>query len=213
MSDSQHPPALWPASFIIGLAGVAGVGKSTVARAIQRARGGIVVDGTGVPLKAMLAAFYAQCSIPPAEIARRIDGDLKRAPDPLLGGRTPTEAMQRLGTEWGREQMTPDLWVGAWDRRARAHVSAGRGVVNDSVRFENEAAAIRALGGFVVRIVGPRGDDVGGHISEAGVEADVAVLNAAEDDGAAAAREVLRHAARRWACAADCAALDGRFES
>ncbi len=51
-------------------------------------------------------------------------------------------------------------------------------VVADDVRFANEAAAIRALGGTVVEIRRPGLSRLaGGHVSEAGVAADTVVDN------------------------------------
>ncbi len=81
--------------------------------------------------------------------------------------------MQTLGTEWGRT-LAPDLWVNAW---CRSIVGLKR-VVADDVRFDNEVAAVRALGGMVFEvrrlgIVRP----AAAHASAAGVVADVMLLN------------------------------------
>lgn len=64
--------------------------------------------------------------------------------------------MQMLGTEFGRQLLGPDLWVNAWRRAVERHLEealvdgAPLRIVCDDVRFANEAAAIRALGGTVV---------------------------------------------------------------
>lgn len=163
--------------FVLGLTGPGGSGKSTVARAIIAARPAALMLNSGFALKAMLRAFYEAAGLDAQEIARRIDGDLKRAPCPLLCGRSPTEAQQTLGTEWGRDLIGPDLWLGLWRRRAAHLLGCGFSVINDSVRFENEAAAIRALGGGVVRLDGRRDPAVPAHVSEAGVAADLTVDN------------------------------------
>jgi len=136
--------------FVLGLTGPGGAGKSTVARAILAARPAAVVLHSGFALKAMMRAFYEAAGLDPEEIARRVEGDRKRTPDPLLCGRSPTEAQQTLGTEWGRDLIGSDLWLGLWRRRAAHLVGCGFSVVNDSVRFANEAAAIRGAGGLVV---------------------------------------------------------------
>ena len=87
---------------------------------------------------------------------------------PYLGGRTPTMAQQTLGTERGRDLIAPDLWLAAWDREARRRLAEGApAIVNDSLRFENEAAAIRGLGGVVIRLDGRRDPRVEAHVSEA----------------------------------------------
>ena len=55
--------------------------------------------------------------------------------------------MQTLGTEWGRA-LSPNLWIETW----AASLAGLDRVVADDVRFENEAAAVRALGGVVLRV-------------------------------------------------------------
>lgn len=92
---------------------------------------------------------------------RHTDGHLKEVPCLILNGHTPRYAMQTIGTEWGRGIIGDSLWVNAW----RSTLPKGNIVVDD-VRFENEADAVRELGGVVVRIV--RGDtiSVGDHESE-----------------------------------------------
>jgi hypothetical protein len=143
---------------VIGFAGRAGAGKTTAALHLVRHHGFERVRFAG-PLKAMMRALG--CT------EEEVDGALKEMPCALLGGRTPRQAMQWLGTEWGRDMIAPDLWTRAWE-----HAVAGKPrVVADDVRFPNEVAAIRRLGGRVIRIVAA-GDEVSsgaaGHISERG---------------------------------------------
>lgn len=164
---------------IIGLTGPAGSGKSTIAREICAILPAFEARHIKAPLAAMLRAYYRECGLNDAEIDRRIDGDLKREPDLLLCGKTPTHAQQTLGTEWGRETIGPTIWLDRWVKWARSREQRALGAINESVRFENEAAAIRALGGVVVELTGRRDERVSsGHASEAPVRPDARVSNA-----------------------------------
>jgi hypothetical protein len=138
---------------LIGLCGVAGSGKSAAA---------LILGGSGWrrvkfagPLKSMLAAFYDAVGLDAEEIEARLEGELKEVPCKYLGGQTPRRAMQTLGTEWGRETMTQELWINAWKRRVRSFMDAGFDVVVDDLRFANEAQAIRDLDGISVLISRP----------------------------------------------------------
>ncbi|MDX2308096.1 MAG: hypothetical protein NW216_07655 [Hyphomicrobium sp.] len=69
--------------------------------------------------------------------------------------------------------IAPEIWIEAWKLAAN-----GRAVIADDVRFPNEAAAVRALGGIVIRIERPGLVAAAAHTSERGVvEADVTILN------------------------------------
>lgn len=140
---------------VVALTGVAGSGKSTAAGYLQR-RGYQLVKFAG-PLKDMLRAIGL------AE--QQIEGGEKERPAALLQGKTPRHAMQTLGTEWGRKCLGDDFWVGLWRARVDAILENGGRVVVDDCRFPNEAAAIRAMGGDIYRLVG-RGGLSGMHESE-----------------------------------------------
>lgn len=157
---------------LIALTGLAGAGKSVIAKHLV-AKHGYRVEKFAGPLKDMLRGFGLT--------ERHIEGDLKELPCELLGGQTPRYAMQTLGTEWGRNIISPSLWVDAWSSRAAAGP-----VVCDDCRFPNEAAAVRALGGIIVRVV-RYDEDVPPprHISEAGIGgvADMTIWNYGYLDG------------------------------
>ena len=93
-------------------------------------------------------------------------GDAKEAPLDWLDV-TPRRLMQTLGTEWGRELIHPELWVWLWERRAREHLrrSAAHILVVADVRFPNELAVVRRLGGKVAWVDRP-GLERGGLASE-----------------------------------------------
>ncbi|NJL54167.1 hypothetical protein HC928_02625 [bacterium] len=94
---------------------------------------------------------------------------------------SPRIMLQALGTEWGRENVDPDIWLNYALRISRTLLHADgstqdweydplqgivhasgpskiRGVVISDVRFENEFAAIRNTGGAVIRVVRPDTD-------------------------------------------------------
>lgn len=155
---------------IVAFTGRAGSGKSTAADHLV-ARGWVRVKFAD-PLKDMIRALLAASGMPAAEIERRIEGDLKEQPEPILGDRTTRWAMQTIGTEWGRELIAPDLWTGIARARILSHLAADRSVVIDDCRFENEADVVRRLGGMVVELQG-RGGIAGAHQSERGVVPDL----------------------------------------
>jgi hypothetical protein len=144
-----------PARLLIAFTGLAGAGKSTAAAHLTQHRGFTRVRFAG-PLKAMMAALGLS--------EREVDGDLKETPCELLCGRTPRQAMQWLGTEFGRNLIGPDIWIRAW----QAALPATGNVVVDDCRFPNERDAVRAAGGILVRIERPgAGAGAAGHSSEA----------------------------------------------
>lgn len=150
---------------VIGLCGYAGSGKTTVADHLVEnhcwAR-----HGFAKPLKDMLHALGLGYE--------HTNGRLKETPCDILGGKTPRFAMQTLGTEWGREMISPDLWVNAWLVTMPRHAP---GIVAEDVRFPNECLAIRKLGGLIVEIARP-GKEQGSHPSEViDFQSDRIVLN------------------------------------
>lgn len=142
---------------IIGLSGLAGSGKTTVANILVKQHG-FVRRPFAYPLKSMIASLGFDRDT--------LDGPAagKEVPLEVFGGRTLREAMQTLGTEWGRNQFGDDIWVKLWLREANRL----QRVVADDVRFANEAAAVRARGGIVVKLFreGAGTKSGAGHASE-----------------------------------------------
>lgn len=139
---------------IVGIAGPAGSGKDTVADYLVQHHGFTKISWAG-PLKAGLAAM----GFP--EPANR---DQKE--QPIEGfDFSWREAAQRLGTEFGRF-LDPDIWVKLVGKQLLEDPS--RNWVISDVRFENEAALIRAQGGRILRLEGRAADlgGAGGHASE-----------------------------------------------
>jgi hypothetical protein len=159
---------------LIGLSGAAGSGKSTAAQYLhdahryQRKR-------FAQPLKDALRRILQSAMLDDQIIERMIEGDLKEVPATVLLGKTPRKAMQTLGTEWGRNCIGGDFWVNLM-RHALDTSKRGSLIVIEDVRFDNEAALIRAYGGKIIRM-GGRGGITGTHASESGVEPDLTCYN------------------------------------
>jgi hypothetical protein len=75
------------------------------------------------------------------------------------------EYLQNLGVSV-RDVLGADTWVDAAMREVRARVNAGRNVVVTDVRFPNEVAAIRELGGVMCHVSRPGLTRVNDHPSE-----------------------------------------------
>lgn len=93
-------------------------------------------------------------------------------------GATPRLLMQTLGTEWGRDKIYSDLWIDLFELRAKLF----DWVVCTDVRFLNEAAVIRELGGTLIKIdaeerLGPNLDPHPSEQEMALIEADYVIEN------------------------------------
>lgn len=156
---------------IIGLSGLAGSGKSFAANHLIKNHGFTLVKFAS-PLKNMLRAIGMTES--------EIEGEDKERPAEWLCGKSPRHAMQTLGTEWGRDCIGENFWVDLWKRRVQEFDR----VVCDDVRFANEAAALRDMGGFVLRIDRQSLFEIGGdHPSEAlAFDPDFTIANSGGDD-------------------------------
>lgn len=145
---------------LIGFAGRKRSGKTTAAELLMAHHG-----FAGVSFAQPMRRFVADLlGITLAELEQ-----VKEEPvDWLDGEATPRHMLQTLGTEWGREMVHPELWVRTTMRAADDLRSNGYAVAISDVRFENEAKAIAARGGFVVEITRPDLllDSVDLHVSE-----------------------------------------------
>ena len=125
---------------LIGITGYKGVGKSEVAKALQSI-GDVQILSFASPIKEMINNVV------------NIDELFaygKEAPLISLGGNSYREALQSLGTEWGRDFLGKDIWANKGLVKAKALNTAGLNIVFDDVRFDNEAQAILDRGGIVV---------------------------------------------------------------
>lgn len=147
---------------IIGFAGRKQVGKSTAA--LQLVDAGFIRYSFAETLKLMANVLLVQLGLSAADI-RAAYADKERVIESL--GVSLRHLLQTLGTDWGRQQIHSDLWLLC--ARAFFEQSRGLDVVIDDVRFENEAALIREMGGMIIHL--RRGDSEGHdeHVSEAGI--------------------------------------------
>lgn len=147
---------------IIGLAGRKQSGKTSAA--IKLEKSGFVRLSFADPIREMLSALLIDCGYLHTDIQTMLSADKEKIIDPI--GKSARHLLQTLGTEWGRVCINSELWVLA--ARLKIEASEADYIVFDDVRFENEAAMIRDLGGLIIHI--DRGDLVSDlHASEAGI--------------------------------------------
>jgi len=160
---------------ILGITGRAKSGKDVASA--ELIKGGWKRVKMADPLKDMLRCFYKLAGLDEKTIERKIEGDLKEEPCEILCGKTPRFAMQTLGTEWGREIIGNDVWANIGANKAQQELKNGFNVVVDDVRFDNEAAALRELGGTICQVNREGSGIKGNHSSEKGCSFDMKVEN------------------------------------
>lgn len=97
----------------------------------------------------------------------------KHSKPAVLCGKTVREALQTLGTEWGRKHIGDEIWVRCAVESVQNaindyHEGTCHGVVIDDCRFDNEAQAMRLLGATIIKIEREQAE-VMEHESEKGV--------------------------------------------
>lgn len=145
---------------IIGLYSPApGSGKSTAAAMLSEILGA-PVKPFAAPLKATVHAFLHAAGYSHAQIAM-IAKDYKEARlEAIAGHPTYRHLVQTIGTDWGRNLIDWNVWVCMWK------FTAGETTIADDMRFENEYATIKELGGECWMIRRPGQENNGTHASE-----------------------------------------------
>jgi hypothetical protein len=128
---------------LIGLTGQMGVGKTTIANAL-RDNYGFVVKAYATPLKKAMVELTG--------LSMEYFTDIELKEKQLEYGLSPRELMQKFGTEFVREMVNPDFWIIRMRRVIKKLQEEKQHIVIDDVRFENEAALIRQMGGTVVHL-------------------------------------------------------------
>lgn len=150
---------------LIGLCSPAmGSGKTEVARYLNSNHGFATVS-FATPLKHMTLAFLKELGVHPHEARQRVYGDMKEAALPIVGVST-RHVMQKIGDEWGRQQIKETVWVDLAIAQAKRYMSNGLNVVIDDMRYPNEYAAITMAFGDCYRVVRPNTNVTLRHASE-----------------------------------------------
>lgn len=148
---------------LIGVAGFARAGKSSIAKVLE-SECGFIEHSFASAIRRFTTQLVTEIN-PEFDLERD-----KTTPQPALAGKTPRTFMQLLGTEFGRNMVRPDFWVNHTMMKVQRARDAGFPVVISDVRFESEARAIRDSGGVVLWVHRP-GIEAGDHASEQGIPA------------------------------------------
>lgn len=163
---------------VIGLSGAAQSGKNTFASGLERA--GYETIAFADPLREMVALvnpivgwnLHQDEPITYRQAVSTLGYDVAKKRYPEV-----RRMLQFIGTEVVR-QVKPTYWTEYTATQIRELNGCHRRVVVADVRFENEADVIRDAGGIVVEIYRPGLATLpGAHVSEAGVEPDLVVVN------------------------------------
>ena len=123
-----------------------------------------LVRSFATPLKDMLAV------LPIEDIDERLYGSMKETPEnTVLGGKSMRHAMVTLGTEWGRVMINPDIWIDCMRAAVLKEENDDedkRLFIIDDLRFENEAALVKSLGGIIIAVRSDGEAEAGTHASE-----------------------------------------------
>jgi len=157
---------------IIGITGKARSGKDTIANIIETENRTRKISFAAPIKEAFRAVFGWHPDSYPDRKEQRIPGF----------NFTPREAMQTLGTEWGRN-LQSDLWLKIAQRKidsAREQQNYFKYIVITDVRFDNEAFLIRKNGGIIIEVTRNDREHVAAHSSEDGLSfeaADFTIFN------------------------------------
>lgn len=145
---------------ILAFTGPMGSGKSTAVRLITRMHSGLELVKFAQPLYDIQEYIYDRI------------GRVYTRPEDFVKDR---KLLQFLGTEWGRS-LSPSLWIDLWKKEVSKvkHLRLKNYlIVNDDLRFDNEAEAVKSLGGIIVKLQTSKNriEKINtGHASESGVD-------------------------------------------
>lgn len=171
---------------IIGLSGGMGVGKSTAVKLIKEA----------YFTKPVQLFKFAQPLYDIQEyVYNRID-EIYTRPKEFIKDR---KLLQWIGTDWGRSTISDSIWIDLWKNDVSSFLNNTQEgvVICDDVRFDNEAEAVKTMGGLIIRVTSQRakeravgGEGIKGHPSEAGLS-DYLVDSIIENDNTITSYELV----------------------
>ena len=138
---------------IIGILGLMGSGKSTVADEFINL--GFQKDSFAASLKDACSAIFGWDR-------ELLEGDtdesriFRETPDLFWSNKTkiqeftPRLALQQIGTDIMRDQFHEDIWINSFEYRLRK--KSDQNIVISDCRFVNEVELIRRMGGVLVRV-------------------------------------------------------------
>jgi hypothetical protein len=145
---------------LIGISGAARSGKDTFAQALTE-QFGYEQYSFAEPIYKMLNTLPYLHNLRSEMVGKEIDH--------RFYNKSPRRMLQTLGTEWGRQHISPDVWI--WIMQDKLESKGGnivRHVISD-LRFPNEAEWIRKMGGICIRIEREQRINVITHVSEQGI--------------------------------------------
>lgn len=145
---------------LIGVCGAAGSGKDTLADYLVD-QFGYTKLSFALPIKKALSAMFGIDFV-------HMSREAKEQPLPIINV-TPRRLMQTLGTEWGRQLISPMIWISAVDNMLNDKPKGFKAVISDC-RFENEARwLVDDRKGSLVRVVRDGIPAIEAHESEGGI--------------------------------------------
>lgn len=159
-----------------GIMGRKGSGKSHLAKKLWWEAGvQPQIIKFAEPIKKMVAVLLTEAGIRYQDVNDYIEGNKKEDIIPLLG-KSSRYCQQIIGTEAGRDLISPSIWGDIWSRKVE---KSGDSVICDDVRFDNEVKRIINHDFVTVRVMSPNEKVDDTHRSEklAKCNYDVVVLN------------------------------------
>jgi len=163
---------------IVAFSGKRGSGKSEATLALVQGLG-FVPFALANPLKLFVFKILIAFDVS-SERARRYLYGSSEAREEVIPeiGRSAREMLQKLGTDWGRECVHPDVWVRMLLAQSRVSFASGIGfalagdIIVTDLRFPNELRAFRSAGALVIRLrrAGRASSAHDGHASETALD-------------------------------------------